>query len=60
MAVAIIYLLVRLSKSEKSKNEAEGKYQILSGKISQPELETLESKLNPPSFQKSGKLEKTN
>lgn len=46
----IVYLLFRLSKSEKRKIEAENKYHQLEGKINALELQTLEAKLNPHLF----------
>ncbi|MDO8965555.1 sensor histidine kinase [Algoriphagus sp.] len=46
----IFYLVVRLQKSEKAKNESEDKFQQLEGKINKLELQTLESKLNPHLF----------
>ena len=47
---AIIYLLIRLMKSENKKKEAETKFQQLENKINVLQLETLESKLNPHLF----------
>ena len=46
----IVYLIVRLSLSEKRKNEAVDKFRELEGKINKLELQTLESKLNPHLF----------
>lgn len=46
----IIYLIIRLIKTEKKKNEAETRFQQLEGKINTLQLETLESKLNPHLF----------
>jgi LytS/YehU family sensor histidine kinase len=46
----IVYLLIRLSKSEKKKKEIKTKFQQLETKINTLELETLESKLNPHLF----------
>jgi len=48
--ISIVYLLVRLIKSEKRKRESETKFQQLESKINKLELETLESKLNPHLF----------
>jgi len=50
MVLAIIYLLFRLTKSEKKRIESEDKFQQLEGKINKLELQTLESKLNPHLF----------
>jgi LytS/YehU family sensor histidine kinase len=46
----IVYLLIRLSKSEKKEKEIKTKFQQLETKINTLELETLESKLNPHLF----------
>src|SRR5690606_54103 len=48
--VPITYLIYRLIKSEKKKNDAESKFQQLEAKINQVELQSLESKLNPHLF----------
>lgn len=48
--MVIIYLIVRLTKSEKKKKETEYKFQQLESKIHHLELQTLESKLNPHLF----------
>jgi len=47
---SILYLIIRLNKSEKKKRESENKFQLLESKINKLELETLESKLNPHLF----------
>lgn len=46
----IVYLLFRLSKTEKKRKESDDKFQQLEGKINKLELQTLESKLNPHLF----------
>lgn len=46
----IVYLSVRLSKSEKRKKETESKFEQLENRINTLQLETLESKLNPHLF----------
>lgn len=46
----IAYLLVRLSKAEKKKSEAELNFQKLEQRINALQLETLEAKLNPHLF----------
>jgi len=50
LAAMVIYLWVRLSRSEKRKVEAESKFRLLENKINTLQLETLESKLNPHLF----------
>lgn len=50
LSFTIIYLIIRLIKTEKKKNEAETRFQQLEGKINTLQLETLESKLNPHLF----------
>lgn len=46
----IIYLLLRLIKTEKQKKDTELKFQQIESKINALHLETLESKLNPHLF----------
>lgn len=46
----IVYLLIRLLKSEKKEKETKSRFQQLETKINTLELETLESKLNPHLF----------
>lgn len=46
----IIYLAIRLIKTEKKRNITETKFQILEEKINTLKLESLESKLNPHLF----------
>lgn len=46
----LVYLILRLIKSEKARKESEDKFQQLEGKINKLELQTLESKLNPHLF----------
>ena len=46
----IVYLIFRLTKSEKKRKEADDKFQQLESKINKLELQTLESKLNPHLF----------
>lgn len=46
----IVYLIFRLSKSEKKRKESDDKFQQLESKINKLELQTLESKLNPHLF----------
>lgn len=48
--LTIIYLLVRLTKSEKRRKKSEDNFQYLERKINNLELQTLESKLNPHLF----------
>lgn len=50
LGAMIIYLIIRLIKTEKKRNIAETKFQQLEGKINTLQLETLESKLNPHLF----------
>lgn len=50
LAVFITYLILRLIKTEKRKNEAELKFQQLERKINTLHLETLESKLDQHLF----------
>lgn len=50
VTVFFSYLIVRLSKSEKSKKVVELKFQELEDKINTMQLEKLESKLNPHLF----------
>jgi len=46
----VVYLIDRLSRSEKKRKEADDKFHQLESKIDQLELQTLESKLNPHLF----------
>ena len=46
----IVYLMVRLSKSEKQKRATELKFERLENKVNALQLETLESRLNPHLF----------
>jgi LytS/YehU family sensor histidine kinase len=46
----VIYLTIRVKKTELVRNIAEAKFQQLEGKINSLQLETLESKLNPHLF----------
>jgi LytS/YehU family sensor histidine kinase len=46
----VIYLFIRIKKTELVRNIAEAKFQQLEGKINSLQLETLESKLNPHLF----------
>jgi len=48
--ISIIYLIVRLTTSEKKRKESDNKYQQLESKINKLELQSLESKLNPHLF----------
>ncbi len=50
LGAMIVYLIIRLIKTEKKRNIAETKFQQLEGKINTLQLETLESKLNPHLF----------
>ena len=50
LLVAIIYLIYKLTKSQKKKKEAESNFHQLESKINKLELQTLESKLNPHLF----------
>ena len=47
---AIVYLILRLLKSEKKRKESDYKFIQLESKINKLELQTLESKLNPHLF----------
>lgn len=46
----IVYLIFRLTKSEKKRKKSDEKFHQLESKINKLELETLESKLNPHLF----------
>jgi len=46
----VIYLLVRLNRSEKKKSEIENQLKELESKLDNIQLETIESKLNPHLF----------
>ena len=46
----LVYLIVRLKKSEKKKITIEAKYKELELKVNNLQLESLESKLNPHLF----------
>jgi len=46
----IVYLFLRLIKSEKKRKESDDKFRQLEGKINKLELQTLESKLDPHLF----------
>jgi sensor histidine kinase YesM len=46
----IIYLLIRLNKSEKKRKQSDDKFRQLESKINKLELQTLESRLNPHLF----------
>ncbi len=48
--LTIVYLIFRLTKSEKKRKESDDKFQQLESKINKLELQTLESKLNPHLF----------
>lgn len=50
LVAVIVYLIVRLSRTEKKKTAIENKFHQFEGKINTLELETLESKLNPHLF----------
>ncbi len=50
MLLLIVYLLLRLTKSEKIRKQNEQNYHQIESKISTLQLETLESKLNPHLF----------
>jgi sensor histidine kinase YesM len=50
LGALIVYLIIRLLKTEKERNIAETNFQQLEGKINTLQLETLESKLNPHLF----------
>ena len=50
LILVVIYLIVRLVKSEKKKNNLELKYNELERKVNNLQLENLESKLNPHLF----------
>jgi sensor histidine kinase YesM len=50
LILVVIYLIVRLVKSEKRKNNLELKYNELERKVNNLQLENLESKLNPHLF----------
>ena len=50
LLLAVIYLIFRLTKSEKKRKESDDKFQQLESKINKLELQTLESKLNPHLF----------
>lgn len=50
LVVLIVYLILRLRKTEKKKEIAETRFLQLEGKINMLQLETLESKLNPHLF----------
>jgi sensor histidine kinase YesM len=46
----IIYLIIRLTKSEKKRKESDVRFRQLESKINKLELQTLESRLNPHLF----------
>jgi LytS/YehU family sensor histidine kinase len=46
----IVYLAIRLAKSDKEKHILETKYQEIEGKFNQVQLENIESRLNPHLF----------
>ncbi len=46
----IIYLLVKLSRSNKQKNDIEARFQQVESQVNSLQLETLESRLNPHLF----------
>lgn len=48
--LTIVYLLVRLIKSERKRKESDDQFHQLESKINKLELQTLESKLNPHLF----------
>lgn len=50
LLIIIIYLWIKLNKSEKKRKETEDKFQRFEHKINTLELQTLESKLNPHLF----------
>lgn len=50
LLVGVIYLILRLHKTEKEKRETESKLRQLESRINTLQLETLESKLNPHLF----------
>lgn len=50
LVVLIVYLILRLKKTENKKEIAETRFLQLEGKINTLQLETLESKLNPHLF----------
>lgn len=50
LLLIIVYLYVRLTKSEEKRREIDDKFQLLESKINSLELQTLESKLNPHLF----------
>jgi len=50
LLLGIVYLIFKLTKSERQRKEADGKFQQLESKINKLELQTLESKLNPHLF----------
>lgn len=50
LILVVIYLIVRVVKSEKRKNNLEVKYNELERKVNNLQLENLESKLNPHLF----------
>lgn len=50
LCALIIYLIIRLIKTDKKKKEIEVRFGQLEGKINSLQLETLESKLNPHLF----------
>lgn len=50
MIAVIVFLGIKLTRSEKSKKETEHKFQQLEKKINTLELESLESRLNPHLF----------
>jgi len=50
LILVVIYLIVRVVKSEKRKNNLELKYNELERKVNNLQLENLESKLNPHLF----------
>ncbi|MCC5930633.1 MAG: histidine kinase [Cyclobacteriaceae bacterium] len=50
LLLIIVYLIFRLTKSEKKRKKSDEKFHQLESKINKLELETLESKLNPHLF----------
>lgn len=46
----VVFLIIRLIRSERRRIESEDKFQLLENKINKLELQTLESKLNPHLF----------
>lgn len=46
----IVYLVVKLTKSDKQKNDIEARFQEVESQVNSLQLETLESRLNPHLF----------